>query len=311
MKEQLKYFSFLLVFIFCNLWGEEIYSISVCTTSTLDGANNCKLGILKTSHSEVFILPNENNKGYSTYLGKFSSYIDAKNALLNASYFIKQQKPFVKQINYSSNISNSKPSQPIEQNITQNSKEDIEFTKYLEEMKNLNYLTFTDGTSYKLKINDFENLIIYIDSSKNIMELKGKDVEGKIHYLKKYSVSTAKSTILKPLGEGSITSISLNPEWHPTMKTIKAFKQKGINLPTVVPFGNKFNYMGAAKINLTHRVNGQEIYRIHGTINENTIGTYESSGCIRMKNIDVFELAILLTQYSNLKKLSSVRVILI
>lgn len=50
--------------------------------------------------------------------------------------------------------------------------------------------------------------------------------------LKIYRVSTAKSTIKKPLGEGNITSISLNPEWHPTLKTIKAFKQEGINKTT-------------------------------------------------------------------------------
>lgn len=49
--------------------------------------------------------------------------------------------------------------------------------------------------------------------------------------------------------------------------------------------------MGAAKINLSHRVDGQEVYRIHGTLNENTIGTNESAGCIRMKNKEVVELA--------------------
>ena len=50
---------------------------------------------------------------------------------------------------------------------------------------------------------------------------------------------------------------------------------------------------------------------IHGTLNENTIGTNESSGCIRMRNNDVFELATLLNQYANLKKLNSVKVILL
>ena len=50
--------------------------------------------------------------------------------------------------------------------------------------------------------------------------------------------------------------------------------------------------MGAAKINLTHRINGKEVYRIHGTLDESTIGTNESSGCIRMKNNEVIELAL-------------------
>lgn len=86
--------------------------------------------------------------------------------------------------------------------------------------------------------------------------------------LKIYRVSTAKSTIKKPLGEGNITSISLNLEWHPTLKTIKAFKQEGIKLPSIIPC------------------------------------------CIRMKNKEVFELATLLNQYTNIKNLNSIKVIL-
>ena len=69
--------------------------------------------------------------------------------------------------------------------------------------------------------------------------------------------------------------------------------------------------MGAAKINLTHKLDGQEVYRIHGTISGNTIRTNESGGCIRMKNKEVFELATLLNQYSTLKKLDSIKVILL
>ncbi len=168
-----------------------------------------------------------------------------------------------------------------------------------------------ENNSQKInELNDFENLIIKVDSTKNIMLLKGKDIKGKITDIKTYKVSTAKNSIKKPLGIGSITSISLNPQWHPTDKTLKAFREKGINLPSVVPFGHKLNYMGAAKINLTHRVNGQEVYRIHGTISEETIGTYESSGCIRMKNKEVTELATLLENFSKAKSLNNISVIL-
>lgn len=68
--------------------------------------------------------------------------------------------------------------------------------------------------------------------------------------------------------------------------------------------------MGAAKINLSHRVNGNEVYRIHGTINEETIGTYESSGCIRMKNSEVVELASLLNNFASIKSFDNIKVVL-
>ena len=168
----------------------------------------------------------------------------------------------------------------------------------------INHITTLDNKD------NFENLIIKIDSFKNTMFLKGKNKDGKIVDIKSYVVSTAKTSIKKPQGIGTITSISLNPQWNPTAKTIKAFKDKGINLPSVVPFGDKLNYMGAAKINLSHRVDGQEVYRIHGTLSENTIGTNESAGCIRMKNKEVVELASFLNKFSKNKSLNNISVIL-
>lgn len=290
MRKYLKYFSFFLLFTSCEAFEKEIYSISVCTTSSIEGANSCKYGILKTSNLEIFILPNQDSKTYTTYLGKFSSYIDAKNALIKASSFVKQQKPFVKRIDPFLQYTNN---------------------KIPEIQDEVNSISLDEEAFIYKRIDDFYKLVIIVNSQKNIMELKGQNSEGKLHTLKVYKVSTAKPTIKKPLGEGSITSISLNPEWHPTLKTLKTFKEKGINLPAVVPFGHEFNYMGAAKINLTHKVKGEEIYRIHGTLNEDTIGTYESGGCIRMKNKDVFELATLLNQYINLKDLNSIKVILL
>lgn len=87
-------------------------------------------------------------------------------------------------------------------------------------------------------------------------------------------------------------------------------KEKGINLPNIVPFGHKLNYMDAAKINLSHKVEGQEVYRIHGTLSENTIGTNESSGCIRMKNEEIVELATLLEKFSKTKSFNNISVVL-
>lgn len=94
------------------------------------------------------------------------------------------------------------------------------------------------------------------------------------------------------------------------MVPIKSLKKKGINLPSIVPYGHKLNYMGTAKINLTHKVAGQEVYRIHGTLNEDTIRTNESSGCIRMKNDEVLQLASMLNNFANLKSFDNIKVIL-
>lgn len=155
----------------------------------------------------------------------------------------------------------------------------------------------------------YEEILIEIDSISNTMSVKAK-IENSFQEIKKYKVSTAKKQIEKPLGYGKITKISINPTWYPTTDTIKTFKKRGINLPSVVPPGNKFNYMGAAKINLTHEVNGKNVYRIHGTLDERTIGTNESAGCVRMKNAQVVELATLINDFSRVKSLNDVTVVL-
>lgn len=158
-------------------------------------------------------------------------------------------------------------------------------------------------------VSDYEEILIEVDSVNNFMSVKAK-VDNQIKDIKTYKVSTGKDDVKKPFGSGKISKISLNPVWYPTADTIKSFKKRGINLPSVVPPGNKYNYMGAAKINLTHEVDGKNTFRIHGTLNEKTIGTNESAGCIRMKNGDVVQLATLLNQFSDLKSLNDVKVIL-
>ena len=81
-------------------------------------------------------------------------------------------------------------------------------------------------------------------------------------------------------------------------------------MPSVVPGGHKLNYMGAAKLNLTHIVNGVQTFRIHGTLSEHTIGTNESAGCIRMKNEEVVQLANLLKDFSKYKSMDNITVVL-
>lgn len=163
--------------------------------------------------------------------------------------------------------------------------------------------------SKEYDVSDYEQLIIEVDSSTNYMNIKAK-VDDKLEKIKTYRVSTGKDSVKKPFGVGKISQISLNPVWYPTQETKKTFKKRGIELPSVVPPGHKYNYMGAAKINLTHIVDGKSTYRIHGTLNEKTIGTNESAGCIRMKNSEVVELANLINQFSSMRSLNDVKVVL-
>lgn len=163
--------------------------------------------------------------------------------------------------------------------------------------------------SKEYDVSDYEQLIIEVDSTTNYMTVKAK-IDDKLEKIKTYRVSTGKDSVKKPFGVGKISQISLNPVWYPTQETKKTFKKRGIELPSVVPPGHKYNYMGAAKINLTHIVDGKNTYRIHGTLDEKTIGTNESAGCIRMKNSEVVQLANLINQFSSMRSLSDVKVVL-
>ena len=156
---------------------------------------------------------------------------------------------------------------------------------------------------------NYEELIIEVNANTNLMTVNAK-INNELKEIKEYVVSTAKKDVKRPFGEGKISKISLNPIWYPTQDTLKSFRKRGINLPSVVPPGHKYNYMGAAKINLTHIVDGKNTYRIHGTLSEKTIGTNESAGCIRMKNSDVLQLAALINDFSQIKSLNEVKVIL-
>lgn len=175
-------------------------------------------------------------------------------------------------------------------------------------------ITISQNTQNSLEskeydVSDYEQLIIEVDSTTNYMTVKAK-IDDKLEKIKTYRVSTGKDSVKKPFGVGKISQISLNPVWYPTQETKKTFKKRGIELPSVVPPGHKYNYMGAAKINLTHIVDGKNTYRIHGTLDEKTIGTNESAGCIRMKNSEVVQLANLINQFSSMRSLSDVKVVL-
>lgn len=74
------------------------------------------------------------------------------------------------------------------------------------------------------------------------------------------------------------------PEWRPPAEMIAREKKKGRILPTLMAGGPE-NPLGARALYL-----GDTLYRIHGTNAPWTIGTSNSSGCIRMRNEDVVEL---------------------
>ena len=194
----------------------------------------------------------------------------------------------------------------FDEQIKKGSKSNQTFTKSYEKKVSKSNLP----KEQRRNLNNYDELIIKVDSKTNIMELFAKNGENE-EKIKSYIVSTGKNSIKKPLGVGRISQISLNPVWYPTADTKKSFAKKGIILPNVVPPNHKYNYMGMAKLNLTHSVDGNTTYRIHGTLNEKTLGSNESAGCIRMKNNDVVELAILLEEFANIKTLNKIKVVLI
>jgi L,D-transpeptidase YcfS len=363
-------------FLFADMVNKK-YSISVCTTSNLENALTCKKRIQKDSKIDVFIVKEKSNK-FITYLGLFNTNTLANKAIKVSSNYVKEQKPFTKEIsentinqlnldllfidnnqninleiiekkesdiliienkkvfdndsvdkaNYgesNAELSNSKEvliKSDSEINtkkesdilIIENQKvvnNDFDEIKYKEELKeklekNLNKIKKNELNS---ELSNFEEIFIEVDSKINTMIVKAK-LNNEFTILNTYKVSTGRNNIKKPKGLGKISEITLNPIWYPTQDTLKSFRKKGIYLPAAVPGGHKLNYMGAAKLNLTHTVNGLQTFRIHGTLSENTIGTNESAGCIRMKNDEVVQLANLLKDFTKYKSLENVQVYL-
>ena len=325
---------------FANTQNKK-YSISVCTTSTLEYATTCKERIENSSIDNVVFIVKERNNRFQTYLGLFDSTKEANQAIKNSSSYVKQQGPFSKEIedNIVNQANSNSPYIDINQNVVLEEKvvEKIIESKdnSLEEkivIKNDEAITKVDeikekivkenipnetnelmntniNSSNKDDLSKFEEIIIEVSSKTNMMIVKAKE-NNELTTLKTYNVSTGKNNIKKPKGLGKISEITLNPTWYPTQDTLKSFRKRGIYLPSVVPGGHKLNYMGAAKLNLTHIVNGVQTFRIHGTLSEHTIGTNESAGCIRMKNEEVVQLANLLKDFSKYKSMDNITVVL-
>jgi len=138
-------------------------------------------------------------------------------------------------------------------------------------------------------ISDFHYLILV--DLKNL-NLSLKDLQRGV-IIKKYPIAGPRSLkYLEPLPKiGEIGKIEFHPFWYPTPNTRESyFKKYGVELPTVIHPNDPRNAMGTVAMVL--KFDGkQSIYRLHGTNEPQSIGKRASSGCIRMKNEDIEELA--------------------
>jgi len=81
-------------------------------------------------------------------------------------------------------------------------------------------------------------------------------------------------------GREKISRMSEWPDWHPPREMI----ERQPYLPRFMA-GGESNPLGARALYL-----GSTLYRIHGTNQPSTIGTFVSSGCIRLTNDDISDL---------------------
>ncbi len=133
---------------------------------------------------------------------------------------------------------------------------------------------------------------IEISISRNLLTLYEKNDAGALVPLRAYRVGTVvRGLKTYPQGMGRVTAISFNPWWYPTPYSRSVFRERGIELPTVVPPGHPLNYMGPFKISLSHRTFKGAIYRIHGNNNPARVGRRVTGGCFVMENEGGLELA--------------------
>src|SRR5438270_6960056 len=81
-------------------------------------------------------------------------------------------------------------------------------------------------------------------------------------------------------GAEKVSRMAEWPDWHPPTEMI----ERQPYLPRFMA-GGEGNPLGARALDL-----GKTVYRIHGTNQPSTIGTFVASGCIRLTNEDVTDL---------------------
>jgi lipoprotein-anchoring transpeptidase ErfK/SrfK len=82
-------------------------------------------------------------------------------------------------------------------------------------------------------------------------------------------------------GTHKITAKKENPDWTPPAEMIA--RQRGV--PRHMKGGDPANPLGTHAMYL-----GSTLYRIHGSPDPDSVGEAESSGCFRMRNVDVADL---------------------
>lgn len=249
------------------------YTISTCQYATYDKTYGCAQNNLDSICDSLHILKTKNGK-FEAICNSYDSQNEADLAKVSLQ---KQTNIKLETKNLAFDIENAKFSSAFNQN--------------------------------KADFNSADKIVITVNQTTNRMVVKAFS-NDKTVYSKTYVVSTGKKSVKKPNGEGKISSIIFNPIWYPTDDTIKAFKARGINLPKEVPPNHPRNYLGPVKMNLTHKVDGKETYRIHGTLSEGTIGSNESAGCIRMKNKEALELAKNIDNFAKRQNINNVVVVL-
>jgi L,D-transpeptidase catalytic domain len=104
--------------------------------------------------------------------------------------------------------------------------------------------------------------------------LELRDAGGDV---RSYMVAIGSRRYRTPVGRYHVSSVELNPWWHPP-DSEWARKEK------VTPPGPN-NPMGRAKLNF------HELYFLHGTPLEASLGSAASHGCVRMASTDALDLA--------------------
>jgi len=82
-------------------------------------------------------------------------------------------------------------------------------------------------------------------------------------------------------GEARIDGKYVKPAWAPPAE----IRRDNPRLPDVIPGGARNNPMGVRALTLD-----RDEYAIHGTNRPDSIGTFASYGCIRMRNEDIVDL---------------------
>ncbi len=91
-------------------------------------------------------------------------------------------------------------------------------------------------------------------------------------------------------GEATVNRIADWPRWVPPAEMVQRWPHLAPTLAAGGLNGGPDNPLGARALYL-YQGNKDTLYRIHGTNEPHLIGRNASSGCIRMRNIDVIDLA--------------------